>query len=110
MPPANQDGFRYISDHLTDIDTVIRENGLERHVYDLETAGYTIIENALTVPEIQALTTALLTAAGDDDGQPVDALGAAHENRTQEVMLLLARGGRPFEQLVLHPGALPLIT
>lgn len=108
--PANQDGFRYISDHLTDIDTVIRENGLERHVYDLETAGYTIIENALTAPEVQALTTALLTAAGEDDGQPVDALGATHEDRTQEVMLLLARGGRPFEQLVLHPVALPLIT
>ena len=110
MPRASQDGFRHISDHLTDIDSVVREKGLERHVYDLETAGYTIVENALTALEVEALTAGLLTAAGEDDRHPVDTRGGTHDNRTQEVMLLLTRGGRPFEQLVLHPVALPLIT
>lgn len=108
---TNQDGFRFISDHLADIDASIRANDLERNVYDLETAGYTIIENALTTTEIENLADGLLALASEDDGHPVDAGdGETHEDRTQEVMLLLARGGRPFEKLVLHPVALPLIT
>ncbi|MGH3939526.1 MAG: phytanoyl-CoA dioxygenase family protein [Pseudonocardiaceae bacterium] len=107
---TGEDGFRFISDHLTDIDTSIRVNGLESHVYELETAGYTIIENALASTDVETLTNVLLTLAGEDDGHTVDAQGGTHENRTQEVMLLLSRGGRPFEELVLHPVALLLIT
>ena len=102
--------FRFINDHVADIDMLIRANGLQRHVYELEITGYTVIENALTAAEIKALIEVLLALAAEDDGQPVDPRGGSHDDRTQEVMLLLARGGRPFEQLVLHPTALPLIT
>jgi hypothetical protein len=104
------DGFRLLTDDLTDIDNSIRTNGLERNVYELHTAGYTVIENALPPPHIDALSTTLLALAGEEEGQPVDRLGGQHESRTQEVVLLLSRGGEPFEQLVLHPDVLPLIT
>jgi ectoine hydroxylase-related dioxygenase (phytanoyl-CoA dioxygenase family) len=103
-------GFRSISDHLVDIDAEIRANGLEGHVYELEMAGYTVVENALAASEVKVLASNVLALAGEDDGQPVDGHGETHKNRTQEVMLLLARGGRPFERLVLHPVVLPLIT
>jgi hypothetical protein len=109
-PSAGQDDFRFISDHLTDIDATIRKNGLEEQVYELETAGFTIIEKALVPPEVQTLTDAVLTLASEDDRHPVDIRGGTHENRTQEVVLLLSRGGRPFEKLILHPRALPLVT
>lgn len=107
---TRQDGFRYISEHVHDIDTLIRECGLERRVYELEVSGYTVIENALDPIAVESLTRALLACAIDDDHHPIDINGATHDNRTQEVVLLLARGGRPFEELILHPVVLPLVT
>jgi ectoine hydroxylase-related dioxygenase (phytanoyl-CoA dioxygenase family) len=102
--------FRFISDHLADIDAKIRANGLESHVYRLEAVGYTVIDNALTEGEVETLSSALLALADQEDGQSATPRGGTHKNRTEEVMLLLARGGRPFERLVLHPVVLPLIT
>lgn len=107
---GTDDGFRLIPTHLAETDAELRAGGLQRHVYELDLAGYTVIENALSPDTVATLREALLTLAGEDDGQPVDPAGGTHENRTQEVTLLLSRGGRPFEELVLHPVALPLIT
>lgn len=103
--PASQSDFRLIGDHLSDINHLIRTQGLEQHVYELETSGYTIVEGALGPTQRQTLTDVLLEVAGQDD-----ALGAGHTDRTQEVVLLLSRGGEPFEELVLHPVTLPLLT
>lgn len=102
--------FRFINDHVEDIDMLIRANDLQRHVYELEMTGYTVIDNALTAAEIEELIEVLLDLAAEDDGEPIAPQGGRHDDRTQEVMLLLARGGQPFERLVLHPTALPLIT
>lgn len=57
-----------ICDHLVDIDASIRVSSLEHHVYELETAGYTLIENAFTPAEIGALTEPLLTLASEGNG------------------------------------------
>lgn len=107
---ADDDSFRYISEHLEDIERDIRANGLERNAYDLETSGYTIIPDALSPATVSVLSGVLLAMAGEDDGRPIDLSGHCHEHRTQEVMLLLARGGRPFEELVMHPIVLTLVT
>jgi ectoine hydroxylase-related dioxygenase (phytanoyl-CoA dioxygenase family) len=104
------DGFRFITEHVADIDKEIRQAGLERHAYELDLNGYTVVENALPPDVIETLRQALLSIGEQDDGRPIDPLGRTHENRTQEVMLLLSRGGHPFEELVLHPVTLPLIT
>ena len=104
------DGFRLITGHLADIDALIREHQLERHVYELDLTGYTVIKDALRPDATAVLERALLTLAGEQDGAPADPLSRSHEDRTQEVMLLLTRGGRPFEELILHPVVLPLIT
>jgi ectoine hydroxylase-related dioxygenase (phytanoyl-CoA dioxygenase family) len=107
---TNRDGFRLISEHVGDIDAQIRARGLERHAYELDLHGYTVVENALQPDAVKTLRQALLTIAEQDEGQPIDSLGSTHDNRTQEVMLLLSRGGRPFEELVQHPVTLALIT
>jgi ectoine hydroxylase-related dioxygenase (phytanoyl-CoA dioxygenase family) len=107
---ATGNGFRLITDHVIDIDKEIRAAGLERHAYELDLNGYTVVDNALRPAAIEALRQELLLIGEQDEGQPIDPFGRTHENRTQEVMLLLSRGGRPFEELVLHPVTLPLIT
>jgi ectoine hydroxylase-related dioxygenase (phytanoyl-CoA dioxygenase family) len=107
---ASEDGFRLITEHVAEIDKEIRGAGLERHAYELDLNGYTVIENALQPEQVETLRRQLLSIGGQDDGRPIDPLGGTHENRTQEILLLLARGGRPFEELVLHPLTLPLIT
>jgi ectoine hydroxylase-related dioxygenase (phytanoyl-CoA dioxygenase family) len=113
VPPTasgNGDRFRSITEHLAETDAELRARGLERHAYELELAGYTVIENALPPACVATMRDELLGLAAEDDGQSVDLHGLTHENRTQEVMLLLTRGGRQFEELVLHPMVLPLIT
>lgn len=102
--------FRHLAELVADADRDVRARHLERHVYELELNGYTVVEDALPAPARAELTSALLTAAAEDDGVPVDAGGAGHRDRTQEVVLLLARGGRPFEELVLQPTTLALVT
>lgn len=104
------DGFRLITGHLADIDKEIREAGLEHHVYELGLNGYTVVKNVLQPDAVDILRETLLSLGGQDDGHLIDPLGSSHQDRTQEVMLLLSRGGRPFEELVLHPVTLPLIT
>jgi hypothetical protein len=77
----------------------------------LELRGYTMVHRALSPTTVGVLRSLLLDLAGEDDGTAVDfETGATHVDRVQEVMLLLSRGGRPFEELVLHPVALPLVT
>jgi ectoine hydroxylase-related dioxygenase (phytanoyl-CoA dioxygenase family) len=107
---AEPDGFRFLSEGVEDIDHLIREQGLQRHVYELEVLGYTVVENALNSLTLEGLTQRLLMCAGEDDHRQIDPSGSAHHDRTQEVMLLLARGGRPFEELILNPTVLPLVT
>jgi ectoine hydroxylase-related dioxygenase (phytanoyl-CoA dioxygenase family) len=102
--------FRLVSDQVGQIDRELRDQGLERHAYELDLYGYTIVENALSPDAVSALREGLLDTGGQDDGQPINLLGSTHTNRTQEVLLLLSRGGRPFEELVMHPRTLPLIT
>ena len=89
------DGFKFLSAGVEEIDHLIRGHELERHVYELELLGYTVLENALNSLTLEILSQRLLTCAGEDDHRPIDPSGGSHLNRTQEVMLLLARGGRP---------------
>lgn len=106
--PGN--GFRHLADLVADADREMRFRHLERHVYELELNGYTVVQDALPAAFRAELTSALLAAAAEDDGASVDPGGMGHRDRTQEVVLLLARGGRPFEELVLHPTTLALVT
>ena len=107
---AEPNKFRLVSDQVGQIDKELRDRQLERHAYELDLFGYTIIKDALSPGAVMALREALLDAGGQDNGQPINPGGNTHTNRTQEVMLLLSRGGRPFEELVMHPRTLPLIT
>lgn len=103
-------GFRHLGELVNDIDRDVRALHLEKHVYELELYGYTVVEDLLPAPARAALTAALLGAAGEDDGVPVEPGGERHRDRTQEVVLLLARGGRPFEELVVNPTTLTLVS
>lgn len=110
-PSALEEGDRYrpLTAHVADVDALIREQELEQHVYELDVLGYTVVRDALAPGAVSRLTDALLKSASE--GGPVDTVrGTSHQQRTQEVVLLLARGGRPLEELVLHPVTLPLIT
>ena len=89
----------------------LTELGLERHHHELELFGFTVIRDALDPGSIAVLTNQLLSLAAEDDGRPVDVVaGETHRNRTEEVVLLLARGGEGFVRLALEPRALALAT
>lgn len=106
--PGNH--FRHLAELVADVGRDVRARHLEGHVYELELNGYTVVEDAVPAPARAELTSALLTAAAEDDDAPVDPGGTGHRDRTQEVVLLLARGGRPFEELVMCPTTLALVT
>lgn len=104
------DRHRPVTYPALDVDETIRRAGLIPHVYDLESKGFTVVEDAVTPAEVDVLTDGLLALAGQDDGGTDPLAIDRYTDRTQEVVLLLTRGGRPFEQLVLHPKALSLVT
>jgi Phytanoyl-CoA dioxygenase (PhyH) len=107
---TDHNGFRHLSELVVDIDNAVRRLGLQDHIYELEVQGYTVVENALGAVQRERLSGALLAAAAADDGAPIELDGRRHRDRTQEVFLLLARGVRAVEELVLHPTTLTLIT
>jgi ectoine hydroxylase-related dioxygenase (phytanoyl-CoA dioxygenase family) len=90
---------------LANLDERVRAAGLERHVLELELYGYTVVPDVLTSDAIATLGETLLRLADEDDRE----IGGNHAtgdarwlDRTQEVPLLLTRGGRAYEELVLH--------
>ncbi|WP_394620171.1 phytanoyl-CoA dioxygenase family protein [Lentzea sp. JNUCC 0626] len=104
-------GYPRVSDGVDGLRDAIADAGLEGHVVDLETTGYTVVPGALDGDQVAELTEALVRLAAEDEGAPVDVVsGRSHADRTQEVPLLLTRGGRAFEELILSPRTLPLVT
>ncbi|APE37141.1 hypothetical protein BOX37_28035 [Nocardia mangyaensis] len=88
----------------------LTDHGLLSHALELEALGYTVIPDALEPDLRSELTEQLLACAAADDA-PVDTeSGGCHRDRTQEVPLLLSRGGAPFQELVLGTRTLLLIT
>jgi len=88
----------------------LREAGLERSAYELELYGYTVLPEVLDTAAVARLTDALLALAQDDRDPSMRSSSENSASGTWEVPLLLTRGGVPFEQLVLHPRVLPLVT
>ncbi|MEV4614266.1 phytanoyl-CoA dioxygenase family protein [Kitasatospora sp. NPDC049258] len=111
---TRDEGHRPLTDGLGELRA--RLAPLERHVVDLDVLGYTVIENALSPSALADLRGGLLSAAAEDDAArggaaPVDLRsGAGHRDRTQEVVMLLTRGGRAYEELLVRPEPLQLIT
>ncbi|MDE1674753.1 phytanoyl-CoA dioxygenase family protein [Nocardia gipuzkoensis] len=108
-PPVQP--YPRVSDGVTRLRAEIDAAGLGRHVVDLEVNGFTVLEEALTDEHRAELTAQLLRWAGTDEDREVDvASGHTHRDRTQEVPLLLTRGGAAFRQLVLDRRTLRLMT
>ncbi|MFD9126509.1 phytanoyl-CoA dioxygenase family protein [Kitasatospora sp. NPDC059571] len=106
---TRDEGPRPLTDGLVELREQLAP--LERHVVDLDVLGYTVIENALSASAVADLRGGLLSAAAEDDAVAVDRLsGASHRDRTQEVVMLLTRGGRAYEELLVRPEPLHLIT
>lgn len=106
---TREEGPKLLTDGLADLRRSL--SGLDRHIADLDLLGYTVIENALAPETVQSLRDGLLAVAAEEDGaRPDTVTGLSHANRTQEVVLLLTRGGRAYEELLLTPTPLALIT
>ncbi|WP_067473421.1 phytanoyl-CoA dioxygenase family protein [Nocardia amamiensis] len=105
-----RDDYPRITDGLRELHDAIAELGMDKHIVELETAGYTVVPDVLTPPDIGALTDDLVTLAEADDDRRVDLLdGSSHRHRTQEVPLLFLRGGTRLRDAARHPRTLLLV-
>jgi len=103
------DSFQPVTAPLAATLDTIRALGLERHVFELDTQGYTVVDDALDTATTEELGS-LLSRLANEDRERGARLGWVPPGSTREVMLLLSRGGPAVERLVMHDRVLPLIT
>jgi Phytanoyl-CoA dioxygenase (PhyH) len=100
-----------VHETLRAVERRLDDLNLGRHYKELELSGYTVIPGVLDGSARAELRSTLLTLAGENETRDPDLEGGtSHFDRTQEVVLLLARGGVPYEQLVVTPRVLALVT
>lgn len=100
-------GYPRVSDGLLVAGERLLAGGFEGHIAHLELYGYTVVEGAISAGEVEAISARLLELASEPD---VDVDPSRYAGRTQEVFLLLMRGGKAFEDLILNPSTFPIIT
>jgi len=110
MTTARDLGYPSITQGLKERDSHLDDLGLGPHVLDLERWGYTVVPDVIGPDVVEALAEELCDLAATDAGTPVDrATGASHQDRTQEVVLLFARGSERLRGLVVDDRALALV-
>jgi len=81
-------------------------NNLEQHLSNIETQGYTLIENAIETDLVEALNAALLRLEHEQRVQPGHNLFEG--NHTIRIYNLLAKDP-VFQQVPVHPRVLPIV-
>lgn len=86
----------------------IRSLGLEQNVAELDELGFTVLRDVAPAKFVARLRDRILELAEAERGYPVDPDTGA-EN-VYQIMPLMLRKGRVFEQALMHPRPLALIT
>ncbi|NUP09783.1 MAG: hypothetical protein HOW73_27370 [Polyangiaceae bacterium] len=88
----------------------LRELGLETNIAELETFGFTVVENAIPLELVDRLVERILAVSAERLGlDAVEKDGSNHQETTQALNYLLAEG-RCFEEALMLPKAVALHT
>lgn len=110
MTTSSDPGYPKITHGLKERDAHLDDLGLGHHVLELERWGYTVVPDVIGPEIVKVLAEELCALAANDGGTPVDrSTGASHQDRTQEVVLLFARGSERMRQLVADDRTLALV-
>ncbi|HEX9888212.1 MAG TPA: phytanoyl-CoA dioxygenase family protein [Nitriliruptorales bacterium] len=94
---------------LNELYIELREQGLEPNVAELETFGFTVVEGALPPHQTTRLRERCLEVTADRIGEPVAEDGSNLTGRTEMMQGMVAEG-QEFEELLLNPAAVSLLT
>lgn len=97
--------------HLSSIYLEIRRHGLEANVAELETKGLTVVQNAASADLVRRLREAMLRVAAERGviSRPTENRPAQYRG-VGELLYALLLEDRVFEEAVMNPVALSLIT
>ena len=94
---------------LNDLYREIRGLGLESHLAELDAFGFTVVEDALSAPLVSRLRAVILDVAAERLGRGLD-LDAEEKLEGVEYIPYLLFRDPAFEEMLLNPGPLALVT
>ncbi len=88
----------------------IKGLALEANVADLDRRGYTIVENVAPLEFFDRLRERILEIAAEDRARGLQTLGGSEDSPTGQTVFHLLSRGRVFEEAVLNPKLIALLT
>lgn len=88
----------------------IAELGLEVNIKELDERGYTVVENVAPIEFFDRLRERILEVAEEDRARGLKTLGGRENSPTGQTLFHLLARGRVFEEAVLNPGLITLLT